>query len=350
MRIDADIAYDRKSQIGVGAGLNSDVYMAHDPQLGGDVVAKEIPKRNLDVSAYFDEAQAMFAAAHRNVVQLHYACQTPDKVCLVMPYFSEGSLQDRLVHGGLPISEVIRVADGILSGLGHIHAQGYVHCDVKPTNIFFDDTNNPLVADFGQARQMIAGGVAAAPRIYICAFPPETLSSHAVSAESDIYQAGLTLYRALHGDGFYQSEALSAENKFGDIRIAIAQGKFPVRDKFLPHVPRRLRTIVRKALSLAPSARYRTAHDMATDLAKCSFELNWEVSGAGPEFTWRAERDGKRDVVVELRETNSGWSIEAYKENGTRRRTELKHWVSAPTAPTALKESRELFKALSGRG
>src|ERR1700693_6259500 len=97
MRVDGTISYTRVRQIGIGQGMNSEVYLADDPQLGGQVAAKEIVKSQfVNRVSYFKEAQAMFAVAHDNVVAVQYACQTPNIISLVMPYYQRGSLADRI--------------------------------------------------------------------------------------------------------------------------------------------------------------------------------------------------------------------------------------------------------------
>ena len=153
MQVFGSISYTKVRQIGVGQGMNSEVYLADDPQLGGQVAAKEINKTDFpNAAAYFKEAQAMFAVAHDNVVAVQYACETPTTISLVMPYFRNGSLADRIQDRPLQLSEVQRIAQGVLAGLAHIHLAGFIHFDLKPSNVLFSNKDRPMVADFGQSR------------------------------------------------------------------------------------------------------------------------------------------------------------------------------------------------------
>jgi serine/threonine protein kinase len=132
MQVFASVSYTKLKQIGIGQGMNSEVYLADDPQLGGKIAAKEIDKtRFANPNRYFDEAQTMFAVAHDNVVAVQYACQTPTLISLVMPYYRKGSLADRIENCPLQLSEVQRVAQGVLAGLAHIHLAGYIHFIVR---------------------------------------------------------------------------------------------------------------------------------------------------------------------------------------------------------------------------
>lgn len=47
MDVRAEITYTKQKQIGVGQGMNSQVFLAFDPQLGGEIAVKEVPKANL---------------------------------------------------------------------------------------------------------------------------------------------------------------------------------------------------------------------------------------------------------------------------------------------------------------
>jgi serine/threonine protein kinase len=103
---------------------------------------------------------------------------------------------------------------------------------------------------------------------------------------ADIYHAGLLMYRALNGDDFYASQ-IPAD--LAVLEAKISSGKFPDRKKFMPHVPARLRTLVRKALQVNPADRFQTATEMADALSRVSLALDWSVEPlllGG--FRWRA--------------------------------------------------------------
>jgi serine/threonine protein kinase len=308
-----EISYKQVKPIGVGQGMNSKVYLVDDPQLGGRFAAKEIEKSNFgNPACYFDEALTMFQASHENVVPVQYAFQTSTVIALVMPYYSKGSLTDRICDRPLQLSEVLRVAQGVLAGLAHIHLKGYVHFDVKPSNILFSNTDKPMVADFGQSRAISASGVVTTPGLYFSAQPPETIKTSAATKVADIYHTGLLLYRALNGDSFFISQIPGDEALLSQ---RILSGKFPDRSRFMPHVPSRMRTLIRKALRPDPAHRFQTATEMADALSKVSLVLDWSVEPLQQDgFRWRASRIGHADLVVELTSHSSTWAVETFTE------------------------------------
>jgi serine/threonine protein kinase len=348
MQVFGSISYTKLKQIGVGQGMNSEVYLADDPQLGGRVAAKEIDKtRFANPASYFDEAQAMFAVAHDNVVAVQYACQTPTTISLVMPYFRKGSLADRIQDRPLQLSEIQRVAQGVLAGLAHIHLAGFIHFDVKPSNVLFSNTDRPMVADFGQSRTIAPSGVVSVPPLYMVSQPPETIRTGTATPIADIYHVGLLMYRALNGDSFFTSQVPPTPAL---LRAEIAAGKFPDRKRFMPHVPSRIRTLVRKALHLNPADRFQTATEMADALSRVDLVLDWSVEPlALGGFRWRALRVGQCDLVVELADQSGTWDVEVFTERtGEPRRAKGKteNWRSGLSLDDAYVHLKDVFERL----
>ena len=298
------------------------MYLAHDPQLGGDMAIKEIDKNKFgnDIDAYFAEAQTMFAMNHPNITPVQYACATGEKICLAMPYFQRGSLTDRIAAGPISLSEVLRVGQAVLAGPARIHAARFVHFDIKPSNVLFDDRDNPMVADFGQTRRISATGLVTVPPMYRFVIPPETWLSHVGTLQSDIYQVGLLLYRAANGEPMYREQVSGISD--AELKDKVTRGRVPNRQQFMPHVPRRLRTIIRRALTIDPRDRFHAATEMADALGKVSLTLDWTtVRNSSDETTWRATRAGKTDLEVQLVSTASGsWNVQCWTVRGVERR------------------------------
>ncbi len=295
--------------------MNSEVFLAFDPQLSAEIAVKEIQKANLGNSpaSYFNEAGLMFASTHPHVVPPLYGCHTANQISVAMPYYRRGSLQSRIKDGPISPKECLRVGYGVLLGLTQIHLQKILHLDIKPSNILFDDIDRPRVADFGQARSLDSSGVVTAPRMYRLAFPPETLQTSKATVQSDVYQAGLLLYRAANGNPHYDTQVPLQP----DLENKIISGRFPNRELFMPHVPRRLRTVIRKALQVNPADRYHSAAEMSDALAKVEIDLDWKTSpSANGGLVWRASRLDRPDIVVEISPCSGGWSTSVFTSRG----------------------------------
>jgi serine/threonine protein kinase len=139
MEVVSELKYDEIRQIGIGQGMNSVVHLARD-KMNRTVAVKAIPHALLQqqgVLDYFQEAKALYQSRHTNVVEVYAVSETPAAVLVMMPYYQDGSLSDRIATNPLPLAELLRVGQGILQGLSAIHVAGYVHFDVKPSNVLF---------------------------------------------------------------------------------------------------------------------------------------------------------------------------------------------------------------------
>ncbi len=75
--------------------------------------------------------------------------------------------------------------------------------------------------------------------MYVGGMPPECYSKVGVP-ESDLYQVGLTLYRAVNGDEYFHKQLpLSVGGSIDQLKLEqlTVKGKFPNVDLFMPHVP-----------------------------------------------------------------------------------------------------------------
>jgi serine/threonine protein kinase len=324
MEVLGHLRYTKVKSIGVGQGMNSEVYLAEDAQLGGQIAVKEIPKsllREAGMIEFFNEARMMFAAKHpRHVVPILYGCDIPnaDTICLAMPFYKQGSLLDRIKVHPLPLKEVVRIGLAMLSGIGAIHAKGLLHFDLKPSNVLFSDQDEPLVADFGQARAATMSGKTQLPPLYPDGVPPEYYTTGVGEIASDIYHAGMTLYRAVNGNPFFASQKPDNETDRESRTIA---GTFPRRDRFLPHVPKAMRTIIRTAMAVDPDARYRSAADMSNAIANLEIPLDWRTAAmANGEFKWDCARGKKPNLVVRLMANGKRWNVTTCTSGDTERK------------------------------
>ncbi|KAK1589194.1 hypothetical protein Q3G72_031397 [Acer saccharum] len=72
---------------------------------------------------------------------------------LFLEYASRGSLADQIKRNSLKESDVKRYTRSVLKGLLHIHAKGFVHCDIKLQNLLLFDDGDVKIADFGLAKK-----------------------------------------------------------------------------------------------------------------------------------------------------------------------------------------------------
>ncbi len=356
MKVVAQLQYEKVTQIGVGEGLNSAVFLVRDEQIAAQIVAKEIPKAKVvDPVRYFEECKAMFASEAPNVVPVRCGCATTDEVCILMPFYSAGSLQTRISVNPISVGAVVRVGIDVLNGLSSIHKAGLLHFDLKPTNVLFSDAGAALVADFGQARPVdpTSGVVSSAniPPLYSWGVSPETLSAGAATVHSDIYQAGLTLYRAVNGEPHYRKQVdhLKSMGSTGTTRDKwIKAGDFPDRTAFQPHVPKGLKDLICNALDVDPRKRPQTALDFRDRLARVNPPIDWHMeSCADGSRCWQGARVDQTDLVVEVVPNGGDFSIAVFTVGDGAQRRRKTSLCQTVTASRVEVELREVFRVLA---
>jgi tetratricopeptide (TPR) repeat protein len=124
-----------------------------------------------------------------------------DSPWFAMELVEGGTLAGRL--GRAPWEDVERIARALLSVLGHAHARGVIHRDVKPGNVLLTAGGEPKLADFGLAAA--TGTAVLAENDSITGTPaymaPEQLQDtvHLHGPWTDLYALGCVLYGLVAG-------------------------------------------------------------------------------------------------------------------------------------------------------
>jgi eukaryotic-like serine/threonine-protein kinase len=313
----AEITFDLLKEIGP-TGRDSKTFVSKDHQLDAEIVIKQIAKAKLaSATNFFDESKALYASAHPNVVQIHYACYDADNIYLAMPYYREGPATGLITGRHMTVREIVTAGCQILSGLHNIHSKGLIHFDVKPDNVLLSDRHEALLSDFGLAKQMNLSGIALQDRLYSKMVPPEATFGDKFDRTFDIYQFGLTLYQMCNGDAAFhaQHSAYGSGSSFDrdKFRFDVRNGRFPDRTAFAPHIPNRLRGIIKKCTATAIADRYQSAIDVANALALVDGPtLDWRLSESAGTRVWTKIEDDTKYVFT----VDGSGACECYKTIG----------------------------------
>jgi Protein kinase domain len=189
----------------IGAGGMATVYRARDERLDRDVAVKVLAA-NLAADPvvgerFAQEARALAAFTHPSLVAVYDVGDEADDPFFVMELIDGPTLADRLDSGSLPVEEAVPLLASVGEGLGALHAQGFVHRDVKPHNILLGAGTAPRLADFGLVRgdgagDLTAPGTAIGTMAYLA---PEVLAGEQATPSADVYALGVVAYQTLTG-------------------------------------------------------------------------------------------------------------------------------------------------------
>ena len=288
-------------------GVNSALYIVEDRQLNCEMILKQIDKKKLkEYDKYFEESKKISSLNHPNIIKINYATYDEEYIYITMPYYRNGSLNHILDSRNLTVREIIKYSLDFISAIYYMHDNNIIHCDIKPNNILIDDNNGAILGDFGSSIQLDNHGCGKLKNVYYKHIAPEQCFTSTVDNNVDIYQVGTTLYRMCNGNEEYNKQLKRYKN-LNDLKIAISKGKFPVRKKYLPHIPKSLIQIIEKCLQVNREDRYNDILEILNDLAKINENLDWRYDKRKKDYyTWI-----KDDKYIILKREDKILSIES---------------------------------------
>ncbi|MBT6485303.1 MAG: protein kinase [Planctomycetaceae bacterium] len=253
----------------LGAGAFGEVFRAHDPQLDRDIALK-VPHaavlQNAKVAKRFlIEARATARLTHPNIVPVFDAGQDAGHHYIASAFIEGKTLDDALTET-FDFRKAARIVMKLAGALAYAHEQGIVHRDIKPANIMLDEKGEPHLMDFGLARletgteNLTHDGAILGTPAYM---PPEQAAGdlEKVSAASDQYSLGVTLYEILCGERPFSGPP--------EIVIFNVINQEPPSPRSIKEsIPRDLETICMKAMAKEQSARYENGNALAEDLRR----------------------------------------------------------------------------------
>jgi serine/threonine protein kinase len=242
----------------LGSGGMADVYEAHDETLERTVALKVLPleyTRNPQLVARFQkEVRAAAKLNHRNIVTVFEVGHQDSYHYFSMRLLTGGDLRKR-IERGLTSLEALAILRELADAFAHAHARGFIHRDVKPENVMFDEQGFPVLTDFGIAKALDAnthmtrtGMTMGTPR-YLA---PEQASGKPVDARADLYSLGIILFEMLTGQPPYDAEESMAVI-FKHVTEPIPQ---------LPEVFVRFQPLLEKLMAKEPKQRMASAEDL----------------------------------------------------------------------------------------
>jgi TPR repeat protein len=227
----------------LGEGGFGITYLARDVNLNHEVAIKEympsdLATRNEDGSVhptssekketyewglhrFLDEAKTIAQFQHPNIIKVRSVFEVNNTAYMVMDYEMGESLHEILMRRKtLDEEDIKNIISPIIDGIRLVHAAGIIHRDIKPANIFLRIDGDPVLLDFGSARESLGLTEQSMTRIVSRGYAP--IEQHNIGDElqgswTDIYSLGATLYRCVTGvppsDAIDRSSSISLASR-----------------------------------------------------------------------------------------------------------------------------------------
>jgi serine/threonine protein kinase/tetratricopeptide (TPR) repeat protein len=266
----------------LGGGGMGVVYKAEDTRLHRSVVLKFLTAERLDNSAaperFRREAQAASALNHPNICTIYDIGEQDGRQFIAMEFLDGETLKRRISGKPLPFDEMLELAIQIADALQAAHAQGIIHRDVKPTNLFVTKQGIAKVLDFGLAKVVPAGWSGAASEMptvtgeplsspgstmgTIPYMSPEQARGEELDARTDLFSFGAVLYEMATGKMVFSGPSAAV------VHDGILNRTPVPASQINQALPPKLDEIIGKALEKDRKLRYHSATDIRTDLQR----------------------------------------------------------------------------------
>jgi serine/threonine protein kinase/outer membrane protein assembly factor BamD (BamD/ComL family) len=262
------------------------VYRAQDTKLGRQVALKVLPMGNTSseesVERFRREARTASSLNHPNICTIYGFDEHEGQLYLAMELLDGEPLDRRLSGRPLDLRMMLDISAQVADALDAAHAEGILHRDVKPANIFLTRRGPVKVLDFGLAklspeyrrsgRHLDARQETSPPEHFtsiagttvgtIAYMSPEQARGDDIDPRTDLFSFGVVLY-----------EMATGRQSFPGHTTAVVFDGILNRDPAPPStinavLPAELDRIVSKALEKDKSLRYQTAADLGADLKR----------------------------------------------------------------------------------
>ncbi len=280
----------------IATGGMGSIYEARDKRLRRAVAVKllkdELAQEARFIERFKREARSAAALSHDNVARVFdYGAQ--DGHHFIVMELADGRDLARLLRdeGALSPGRARKIAGQIAAALGHAHAMGLVHRDVKPANVVVGEGDHVKVTDFGIARAagestLTATGSVLGTAQYLA---PEQAGGEEVSPATDVYALGIVLYEMLTGEVPFTGAS--------PIEVAMrhVHDEVPPPSALWPDVPEDLDRVVERATQKDPRRRYADGNEAAVALGMgtsptTTAPLTSTAAAAPASAPWGADR------------------------------------------------------------
>ncbi|HVK67007.1 MAG TPA: protein kinase [Polyangium sp.] len=250
-----------------GAGGMGEVWKALDQETGAAVAVKLLPSHDPEDAARFTrEARILAGLSHPLVVRhVAHGASAEGTPYLVMEWLDGEDLAARLSRGPLAVDESVALALQVADVLAFAHAQGVIHRDLKPGNVFLPEGRlSPVkVLDFGiahasHATRMTRTGMLIGTPGYMA--PEQARGEASIDARADVFSLGCVLFECLTGEPAFGGQHVAA------ILTKVLFEETPSVRRARPEVPEALDALLRRMLAKQREERPFDGQTAATEL------------------------------------------------------------------------------------
>jgi uncharacterized RDD family membrane protein YckC/predicted Ser/Thr protein kinase len=263
----------------LGKGGMGNVYLGSDTSLERPVALKVLAPEiahDPEVVARFErEARAQARLRHPNVAQIYFIGEDRGLYFFALEFLEGPALDEVLAQRRLPWPDALEYTVAAARGLRAALAHGFIHRDVKPSNLVLDRESGIKILDFGLVKslngdaELTRNGAIIGSPLYMA---PEQGRGEDVDHRADIYSLGCAMYHMLTG-----RPPFSGPSPVGVIAMHMTDKPAAIR-ALAPDVPERLARVVEQMMAKTPGER-QASYDELINALEAARPGQREISG-----------------------------------------------------------------------
>jgi formylglycine-generating enzyme required for sulfatase activity/serine/threonine protein kinase len=272
----------------LGKGGMGKVYLAKDIRFGKQVVIKvptmEVGDKEFK-ARFMREIASLANLEHPHIVSTLDWGEIEGIPFLVLRYLGGGSLRDRITDSqglkkSMPLEGLNQWLPQIASALDFIHSKKWVHRDLKPDNILFDEIGNPYLADFGIAKALEGASMGVKTTLGTAVGTPEYMAPEmhlckGIGAKADQFGLAVLVYESLAGILPFKGLMLT------DLFLDVMRGKPKLIHELVPAIPLQKSNALMKGLAKDQDKRHDNCGLFASEVTGIKLGIGQLFQGYG---------------------------------------------------------------------
>ena len=272
----------------LGKGGMGKVYLAKDIRFGKQVVVKvptmEVGDKEFK-ARFMREIASLANLEHPHIVSTLDWGEIEGIPFLVLRYLGGGSLRDRITDSQglkkqMPLEGLNQWLPQIASALDFIHSKKWVHRDLKPDNILFDEVGNPYLADFGIAKALEGASMGVKTTLGTSVGTPEYMAPEmhlckGIGAKADQFGLAVLVYESLAGILPFKGLMLT------DLFLDVMRGKPKLIHELVSEIPLQKSNALMKGLAKDQDKRHDNCGLFASEVTGIKLGIGQLFQGYG---------------------------------------------------------------------
>ena len=210
---------------------------------------------------FIQEARSLSKLRHPNIVGVHQVFEDNDTAYMAIDFVNGRDLADIIddPQASLTPGQIVMMTRKLLSAVGYVHEHGLLHRDISPDNILLNADGEPVLIDFGAAREHVpeTGRKHSALRVVKDGYSPQEfyIAGSEQGPWSDLYALAATLYHVIKGEA-----PVNGQERLAAIADQRPDPYVPLAGK-IEGYPAGFLEAVDQALNTKPSRRLQSAAD-----------------------------------------------------------------------------------------